>query len=106
MRFALGRLFPLFVLPLLLITSIAMAADPAVIEACVNAGNGNLRLVDASVACHSNETRVLWNVVGPAGPAGPAGSPGAPGTPGTNGVNGQDAGGPPYVWACTPVNYG
>jgi hypothetical protein len=97
MRVALGRVLPLFVLSILLIASVGSAADPAVIEACVNPGNGNLRIVDASVACHSNETRVQWNAAGPAGPAGP---------PGPAGADGVDAGGPPYIWACTPVNYG
>jgi hypothetical protein len=94
MTVVLRRVLPLFVLSLLLTASVGLAADPAVIEACVNPGNGNLRIVDASVACHSNETRVQWNVAGPAGPPGPAGA------------DGVDAGGPPYVWACTPVNYG
>ena len=91
------RVLPLFVLSLYLVPSVGLSADPAVIVACVNPGNGNLRLVDALVPCHSNETRVQWNVAGPAGPAGP---------PGANGTNGTDAGGPPYIWVCTPVNYG
>src|SRR5262245_28118162 len=34
---------------------------PAVFEACINPGNGGMRLVDASTACHNNETRVSWN---------------------------------------------
>jgi hypothetical protein len=88
------RAVPLFVLSLLLVASVGLSADPPVIVACVNPGDGNLRLVDPLVACHSNETRVQWNVTGPAGP------------PGTNGTNGTDAGGPPYIWVCTPVNYG
>ena len=100
MSAALSRVLPLFVLSLLLTASLALAADPPVIVACVNSGNGDLRLVDASVACHANETRVTWNVTGPAGPAGLAG-PAAPAGPA-----GADAGGPPFVWACTPVNYG
>ena len=66
-----------------------------------------LRLVDASVACHANETRVSWNVAGPAGPAGPAGRWTCR-TRWTSGPGpaGADAGGPPFVWACGPVNYG
>jgi hypothetical protein len=88
------RVLPLFVLSLLLLASVGLSADPPVIVACVNPGNGNLRLVDPSAPCHSNETRVQWNVTGPAGP------------PGINGTNGLDAGGPPYIWVCTPVNYG
>ena len=89
---------------------------PAVLEACVNPGNGNLRLVGPGTACHRNETRVNWNIegpvgpVGPAGPTGPAGPQGPAGEDGVDGVNGVDgadgaaAGGPPYVWVCTPGN--
>jgi hypothetical protein len=76
-------------------------------EACVNPGNGDMRLVGPGTACHTNETRVSWNVEGPAGPAGPAGSDGPAGPAGPAGAAGQDgvdAGGPPYVWACTPGN--
>ena len=91
----LGRVLPLLALSLFLTAAVAMAADPAVLYACVNPGNGNLRLVDASVACHSNETRVQWNVAGPAGPSGPAGPAGATGAVGPAGTNGVDAGGPP-----------
>ena len=71
---------------------------PAVLEACVNPGNGNMRLVGPSTACHANETRVNWNVAGPAGPAGPQGPAGE------DGADGTSAGGPPYVWVCTPGN--
>ncbi len=100
MSVPLSRVLPLFVLSLLLTASVALAADPPPLEACVNSGNGNLRLVDASTACHANETRVTWNVAGSPGPAGPAGPAGPPGPAGA------DAGGPPFVWACGPVNYG
>ena len=34
-----------------------------VLEACVNPGNGNMRLVDDSTACHNNETRVSWKPI-------------------------------------------
>jgi hypothetical protein len=102
------------------------SANPSVLEACVNPGNGNMRLVDAGEACHNNETRVQWNVVGPAGPAGPigpAGPTGATGPAGPTGATGAtgpagtvgsagppgpagaDAGGPPYVWVCTPARF-
>jgi len=37
------------------------ATAPGELEACVNPGNGGLRLVDAAEACHSNETRVTWD---------------------------------------------
>src|SRR5437763_3705875 len=104
-RLSLGLVILLLVFPLA-----AFASDPA-LTACVNPGNGNLRLVDASIDCHNNEVRVQWNVAGPAGPPGPAGAPGAAGPAGATGPAGPQgpagtsAGGPPYVWVCTPANY-
>jgi hypothetical protein len=83
---------------------------PTVLEACVNPGNGNLRLVGPTTACHNNETRVNWNIAGPAGPAGPGGPTGPTGPQGPAGEDGADgadgasAGGPPFVWVCTPGN--
>lgn len=61
----------------------------AVLEACVNPGNGNLRLVEAGTACHKTETRVEWNTEGPPGPPGPPG---------------PSSGGPPFVYICTPAH--
>jgi hypothetical protein len=80
----------------------ASAPPPAVLEACVNPGNGNMRLVGAGTACHNNETRVSWNNEGPVGPGGPAGPPGPPGPPGSPG---SSSAGPPFIWVCTPANY-
>ena len=89
----------------------ASAPPPVtVLEACINPGNGNMRLVGPGTACHNNETRVSWNVEGPVGPAGPpgpvgpTGPTGATGEPGADGADGVSAGGPPYVWVCTPGN--
>ena len=77
-----------------------LASSPqGVIDACVNPGNGGLRLVDSADACHTNETHVQWNVVGPAGPVGPVGPAGPAGPPGAS------SGGPPYVWICSPANF-
>src|SRR5262250_3919781 len=70
------------------------AYSPGVLDACVNPGNGMMRLVDSSAACHANETFVEWNITGPQGPAGPQGP---------QGPAGASAGGPPFVWACTPA---
>lgn len=99
------------------------AAGPNVLDACVNPGNGGMRLVDASEACHANETRVEWNITGPQGPAGPQGPVGPQGLQGPQGATGPigltgpagpigpagpagaSAGGPPYVWICTPANF-
>lgn len=80
-------------LALLAIFLVAMTAGATTFEACVNGGNGNMRLVDSSTPCHSNETRVQWNQEGLQGPPGPPGPAGAP------------AGGPPYVYVCTPINF-
>jgi hypothetical protein len=83
--------FAFLALVLLMVPFALHAANtPAVLEACVNPGNGNMRLVDSSTACHTNETRVTWNVEGP---------PGDPGPPGPS------SGGPPFVWTCTPGHF-
>jgi len=83
---------------------IAMRAanSPTTLEACVNPGNGMMRLVDSSTACHNNETRVTWNIEGPQGPPG---DPGPKGDPGPQGPPGTSAGGPPFVWVCTPARW-
>jgi hypothetical protein len=86
----------LALLAVVLITefTVRVSASPsAVLDACINPGNGMMRLVDASTACHNNETRVEWNVEGPQGPQGP------------QGPAGSSAGGPPFTWVCAPGNY-
>ncbi len=86
---------------LLMVPTTRVAANPpGVLDACINPGNGMMRLVDASTACHNNESRVEWNVTGPQGPQGPAGPQGPQGP---QGPAGSSAGGPPFVWVCTPV---
>ena len=96
-----------------IVGALSMVATPrvalgaaGVLEACVNHGNGMMRLVDSTAACHANETRVTWNAAGSPGPAGaqgPAGSPGAPGPQGPPGPAGSAGGGPPFVWEpCSP----
>lgn len=98
------------------------ASTPGVLEACINPGNGGMRLVDSGVACHKNETRVSWNITGPAGPpgptgpagptgatgpagaTGPTGATGPAGTTGPAGPAGPSSGGPPFVWVCTPAH--
>jgi hypothetical protein len=91
----------------LLMVPIALhaASTPGVLEACVNPGNGNMRLVDSGTACHNNETRVTWNITGPPGPAGPTGATGATGATGPAGPPGPSSGGPPFVWTCTPGHF-
>src|SRR5438477_9683611 len=104
-------------------------SSPSELEACINPGNGGMRLVDSSTACHNNETRVSRNITGPAGPQGPvgpqgpigptgpdgatgatgpqgpAGPTGATGPIGPAGPAGSSSGGPPFVWFCTPAHY-
>lgn len=81
------------------------AEDATVLEACINPGNGGMRLVAPDVACHARETRVQWNVTGPAGPTGPQGPAGEDGEDGEDGADGVALSGPPYVWICTPAHY-
>jgi hypothetical protein len=90
------------VLALLLVVVVkkVSAGPSSVLDACINPGNGMMRLVDANTACHNNESRVEWNVTGPQGPQGPAGPQGPQGP---QGPAGSSAGGPPFVWVCTPV---
>src|SRR6185295_4814621 len=73
------------------------ASDPTTLEACINPGNGMMRLVDSTTVCHNNESRVSWNITGPqgpqgdpgpAGPQGPAGPAGPQGDPGPTGPQG------------------
>jgi hypothetical protein len=92
----------------------ASAHSPTeVLDACVNRVNGEMRLVAPDTSCRHNETHVSWNVtgpvgpmgpVGPTGPAGPTGPTGPQGPAGQDGADGSDAGGPPFVWVCTPGN--
>jgi hypothetical protein len=100
----------------LLLVPVFASAD--VLEACINKTNGNMRLVVLAAACHANEVRVQWNVVGPEGPVGPPGPEGPQGEPGPAGATGpagpagpqgepgeDAAGGPPYTLVCTPGGY-
>ncbi|HWN12022.1 MAG TPA: hypothetical protein VNO50_22525 [Pyrinomonadaceae bacterium] len=117
-----GSLLVILVLLLIPISQYAATSPPpGVLEACINPGNGGMRLVASSQACHNNETRISWNVTGPPGPVGPtgatgpAGATGSPGSPGATGATGatgpagpagppgpSSSAGPPYVWICTP----
>jgi hypothetical protein len=112
--------------------STSAAANGGTVAACINRGNGAVRLVAGNEKCHHNETRVAWPFVGPqgpvgpagptgpTGPAGPAGADGADGTDGADGATGaqgpqgpvgpagpagSSAGGPPFTWVCTPASF-
>jgi len=98
--------FAVLALAVLAVPIVNYASGPSdVLEACINPGNGGMRLVDANTPCHNNETRVQWNVTGPQGPQGPQGPIGPQGPVGPQGPAGSSAGGPPYVWVCTPARY-
>ena len=45
-------------------TEYVAASSPSVLDACINPGNGMMRLVDSSATCHANET--LWSGTSPA----------------------------------------
>ena len=80
----------------LLLPLTRVSASPSTLSACINPGNGMMRLVSDSSQCHANENFVTWNVTGPAGPAGPAGP---------QGPAGPSGGGAPFVVVCTPANF-
>jgi hypothetical protein len=73
-------------------------ADASTLYACVKK-NGNARILTKRPKCKRRESRLSWNVVGPAGRNGLNGSNGAPGSDGAagrtgaagkDGVNGKD----------------
>jgi hypothetical protein len=119
--------FAVLALAILAVPIAHLASGPSnVLEACINPGNGGMRLVDAGTPCHNNETRVSWNITGPQGPQGPQGPVGPQGPTGPTGAQGpqgdtgpqgltgpagpagpagSSAGGPPFVWVCTPAVY-
>ncbi len=91
---AIGMACLALVVALVLLAPIAkVSASPSTLSACVNPGNGNMRLVSDSSQCHANESFVTWNITGPAGPPGPPGPPGS------------SSGGPPIVGICAPANF-
>lgn len=67
---------------------VAVAAE-ATIHACAHKTTGNMRMVSNANQCRRNETRVSWNVQGPAGPAGPQGAQGPQGEQGIPGPKGD-----------------
>ncbi len=86
----------LVALPLLaLVAGVALAAQPsarrptnAVINACAKKGSGQIRVVRPGAGCRKNESRLSWNVQGPAGPRGAAGATGTTGATGPAGAAG------------------
>ena len=100
----------LLAISLLILASPSARADAPLLDACINKGNGMMRLVSAPTDCHANEAFVQWNQTGPQGPQGiqgiqgPQGTQGIQGPPGPQGAPGT-GGGPPYVFVCTAINY-
>lgn len=91
----------LVALPLVLVTGVALAAQPggrkpsnALINACVKKKDGRLRIIGAAASCRRKEVPLAWNAQGAAGrpgatgPAGPAGAKGEPGARGATGAAG------------------
>jgi hypothetical protein len=81
----------------------AEAQAPQQIFACVNNSSGTIHVISSTASCATNETRLVWNNIGPQGPPGPqgpigpmgpqglqgvAGPAGPAGANGTNGING------------------
>jgi hypothetical protein len=82
-------------LPLVLVAGVALAAQPggrrpstAVINACVKKKSGLVRVVGSPGGCRKGESRLAWNVQGPAGPRGASGAAGATGLAGPAGPAG------------------
>jgi hypothetical protein len=72
---------------------LALSARDAssVISACVQIGNGSLRLLSPGDSCKKGESLVQWNSQGPQGPMGPTGPQGQPGPMGPMGPTGSSA---------------
>lgn len=65
-------------------------ASNAVITACYQKNNGQLRVVDGSAACNPSELALQWNQTGPQGAQGPQGPTGPQGVPGRDGAAGAN----------------
>jgi hypothetical protein len=63
--------------------------DNVTYYACVNNSSGTIFMVAPDEECKNNETKIVWNQVGPPGPAGVDGVDGAPGPPGVDGADGE-----------------
>lgn len=65
-------------------TPVAAQTNNNTIYACVNK-DGDVRVVDPTEGCRHHETRIRWNVQGPAGAPGPVGPQGPQGVAGPQG---------------------
>jgi hypothetical protein len=73
---------------LLLGAVLAPGAGAATLYVCVKKGSGTARFVNARTKCRRNETKLAWNIAGPAGRNGATGKNGSNGKNGTNGKDG------------------
>ena len=80
------------------------ASSPGTLEACINPGNGMMRLVDSSTPCHNNESRVSGHHR-PGRPSRTNRRDGGDWGDRAGGPPGPSSGGPPFVWVCTPVRF-
>ena len=101
-------------------------APDGTITGCYQKNNGQLRVVESASQCNPSELALTWSQegppgpqgpIGPIGPQGPQGAPGPqgltgpegpegpPGPEGPQGPAGMSAGGPPYIWVCTPFSF-
>jgi hypothetical protein len=80
----------LAVASILLLSALALAsqAGAATLYVCVKKGSGTARFVNARTRCRRNETKLAWNISGPAGRNGTNGKNGAAGKNGTSGKDG------------------
>ena len=80
--------------------AVVVAQEAGVIDACVDARSGAVRIVtrlSKADACREDERPLRWGVQGPPGSQGAAGSQGLPGPQGLTGP--QGAGGAPVAAA-------
>ena len=68
------------------------AVTTGVIRACVQHGNGQLRVIGPGATCKGQDTLLEWNAQGQPGPRGEAGPPGPQGAPGPKGDPGTFSG--------------
>jgi hypothetical protein len=67
----------------------AFASGGVTIRACVEPGNGSIRIVQSLNDCLPSEQPLEWNIVGPPGPQGEQGPPGPQGEQGPPGPQGE-----------------
>src|SRR5438034_4935443 len=92
-----GRFVPITVIATLVASGTIIVARGAFPSsdgrfwACVNAENGNVRIIDpTTTSCRTNEMLVYWNQTGTAGASGATGIAGTNGATGATGIAGAN----------------